>query len=67
VPVIPENCPPNAEETADLYCLGTLSASEAAAFEEHYVGCPRCAEAIAAADDYVRAMRTAAERLQGRQ
>jgi hypothetical protein len=43
--------------------MGMLAAIEATAFEDHYVGCPRCASIVENAQQYVRAMKTAAQRL----
>lgn len=44
-------------ELADLYCLGRLTPDEAEAFEEHYLGCPVCAEQVATADEFIAALR----------
>jgi hypothetical protein len=59
----PARCPPDPEETAEAYIGGTLTAADAAAFEQHYIACSRCAAVVEDADQYARAMRTAAERL----
>lgn len=50
----PAACKP---ELADLYCLGRLSPLQAAAFEEHYLGCPVCARRVAEADEFIAALR----------
>jgi hypothetical protein len=41
----------------ERYHLGMVSEAEEAAIEEHYLGCPVCAERAEAAADYVDAMR----------
>lgn len=40
------NCPLDVVELAEAYLLNRLPAPEAAAFEEHYLACPRCAEIL---------------------
>jgi hypothetical protein len=40
------HCPANPEEVAEGYVMGTLTAEEAGAFEDHYVGCNRCAQVL---------------------
>ncbi|SPF45040.1 hypothetical protein SBA4_330014 [Candidatus Sulfopaludibacter sp. SbA4] len=45
--------------------MGILSLPEAAAFEEHYITCARCAGIVESADRYVEAMREAARMLRG--
>jgi hypothetical protein len=54
-------CPANPEETAEGYIMQTLTAEEAVAFEDHYVGCNRCAMVLQKAAEYIEAMRAAAE------
>jgi len=34
------------EEIAEAYALGTLPMESAVAFEDHYVGCARCAAVL---------------------
>ena len=46
-------CPTDPAETADLYGLGRLSAEQAAAFEEHYVSCPQCLDALECVRDLI--------------
>ena len=64
-PVPPDtpHCPPDVEEIAEAYCMETLDRPARLAFEEHYLACPRCASVVASTDKYVRAMRTALQRL----
>ena len=57
------SCPADAEETAEAYLLNSLPAEEVARFEEHYLGCEKCAEVLTAAEDYVASIRIAAQRL----
>ncbi len=52
-------CPPDVAEIAEEYSMGTLSATDAAAFEEHLLTCADCRAAVEAADQYVRAMNDA--------
>ena len=49
-------CPADLDELAERYVLGFLSGEGAAAFEDHYITCPHCADVVQATDDYVRAM-----------
>jgi hypothetical protein len=55
-----ELCREDAAEVAECYCLDRLSEIETEAFEEHYLGCRRCAVLVQEADQYARAMRAAA-------
>jgi hypothetical protein len=43
--------------------METLDAADAAAFEEHCLVCAECLAIVEAADEYVRAMREAADQL----
>jgi len=56
-------CPPDIGEIAEKYHLGHLSPEEAAALEEHFLGCPRCTAEMASAAAYIAAMRAATGRL----
>ncbi len=56
-------CPNNPEEVAEAYVMGTLSAEQATAFENHYVGCNRCALVLQKVVEYVDAMRAAAKKM----
>lgn len=49
------NCPPNAEDIADDYCLDRLDLETAQAFENHYLTCPGCARLAAEAMSFVEA------------
>ena len=60
-----ESCPADPAEMAEAYCLGRLAPEAAAAFEDHYLTCPACAEAVETADAFVRAIKKAARRLTG--
>ena len=54
-------CPAEVEEIAENYVMGTLPGPEKVAFEEHYVGCNRCAKVLQHAAEYVETMRRAAK------
>jgi hypothetical protein len=56
-------CPAKPEEVAEAYVMETLDAADAAVFDEHLLVCARCLAIVEATDEYVRAMRAAAERL----
>lgn len=56
-------CPPDPDATAEAYLTGGLSQQEIAAYEEHYLGCPCCAERLQFIENFVLALRRAAERL----
>jgi len=56
-------CPEDPEDTAELYLLRSLPAAEAERFEEHYMECERCMEALSAAEDYISSLRAAGLRL----
>lgn len=51
------------EESAEKYSLGKLSARKVAETEEHLLICDSCRQTVVASDDYVAAMRRAAEKL----
>jgi len=53
-------CPPDVEHLADEYCLGRLDLEVAAAFEDHYLTCPPCAEVASDAGAFVEVFRLAA-------
>ena len=52
------------EETLELYAMRRLEEAEEARLEEHLLLCEECRERLQAADDYVRAMRTALAELE---
>ncbi len=51
------------EETLECYALGRLCEDEAAPVEEHLLVCHSCQDGLAAADEYIRAVRAAAPKL----
>ena len=51
------------EETLECYALGRLNEEEAAPVEEHVLVCHICQDELAAADEYIRAVRAAAPKL----
>jgi hypothetical protein len=56
-------CPANVDEVAEAYCMDTLDANDAAAFDQHLLVCDECWRIVEATEEYVRAMRLAAQRL----
>ena len=60
---IVDACPDDPEETAEQYLLCSLPAGETERFEEHYLGCESCAEALSAAEDFISSIRMAGLRL----
>ncbi|MEZ5402909.1 MAG: hypothetical protein R2729_24745 [Bryobacteraceae bacterium] len=54
------------EEALESYSLGTMPDDEETAFEEHLLLCEPCQKRVEETDDYVRAVRTAAARLEQR-
>jgi anti-sigma factor RsiW len=56
-------CPPDIGELAESYYRGMFSPQEAAALEEHYLGCDRCTAELERAEAYIVAMRSAAMRI----
>jgi hypothetical protein len=63
VPLDATRCPANPAEVAEAYCMDTLDAADAAAFDGHLLVCDGCWGIVEATDEYVRAMREAAQRL----
>ena len=51
------NCPPDAEDIADDYCLDKLDLETAEAFEDHYLTCPDCARLASRAMSFVEAFK----------
>lgn len=51
-----------ADEELELYSLGRLDAPRSSTLEEHLLVCPRCQQALAETDGYVRVMRAALAR-----
>lgn len=56
-------CPNDPEDIAEQYLLHSLPALEAERFEEHYMVCGSCADALSAAEDYISSIRVACLRL----
>jgi hypothetical protein len=59
-------CPVEPDEIAEAYLLGSLTEEQCTAFEDHFLGCPRCSERLQFTQDYIEAIRSAAVRLQGK-
>jgi len=55
------------EEVAEAYAMGSLSATDSGAFNEHLLVCRKCQAAVENAEEYVRAMRTAAAQIRKRE
>jgi hypothetical protein len=56
-------CPTDLDEVAEAYCMDTLDAGDAAAFDEHLLVCDKCWAVVEVTDRYVRALSEAAEQL----
>lgn len=56
-------CPRDPDATAEAYLTGGLPQQQIVAYEEHYLGCPRCSERLQFTEEFVLAFRRAAERL----
>ena len=53
-------CPSDIVELVEAYCMGTLPPADAIAFEQHYIGCPRCAIIVEDTHRFIRGIRAAA-------
>ena len=60
-----DRCFLDPEKTARAYLSGTLSDTEAARFEDHFVGCPRCGDRLQFTKHFAIALGHVGERLQG--
>jgi uncharacterized C2H2 Zn-finger protein len=58
-------CPRNPDETAEAYLMDRLPAEQVVRYEEHYLGCPRCAERLEFTQEFIVATGKAAQRLRG--
>jgi hypothetical protein len=58
-----QQCPPDVEEIAEAYCMGTLDQTARLAFEEHYLTCRSCASLVGSTDGYIRSMKAALRQL----
>jgi anti-sigma factor RsiW len=58
-----ERCAPNPKVTASAYLSGALKPAEAAQFEDHFIGCPRCGDSLQFTKHFVIAVQHSAERL----
>ena len=66
VNMIADHCPVNPDAVAEAYLLGTLPKGQQAAFEEHYIGCPRCGDRLQFTEEFVLAVRRVAASLGSR-
>lgn len=53
------DCPPSADDTADEYCRGKLSAEAQGVFEEHCATCGSCTDQVLATDGLIYALKIA--------
>jgi hypothetical protein len=58
-----QQCLPAIEEIAESYCMEKFDHSQRIALEEHYLACERCRSIVANTDQFIRAMKIAAQRL----
>jgi hypothetical protein len=58
-----DRCPAQVNVIAESYVMNTLARADAAVFEEHLLVCSRCRAAVEDAEQYVRSMKIAAQRL----
>ncbi len=57
-------CPASPKEMAEDYLMGRLDPLAADAFEQHFIGCPKCAEEVGKAKEYIDAMRRAGREIE---
>lgn len=60
-----DRCPADPNELVEAYLSHRLAKEDSAVFEDHFLGCPRCSERLQFTDDFITAVRHAAERLRG--
>src|ERR1039458_9448632 len=63
VPLSPNTCPADIEETAEAYVMNRLLPADALHFETHSIGCRQCATAATEAKCFARAVKQAAQML----
>jgi len=63
ITMIVDRCPVDPDAVAEMYLLGTLPKERGMAFEEHYIGCPDCAERLQFTEEFLLAVRPAAAHL----
>jgi hypothetical protein len=59
-----DRCPADPDKMVQTYLSGGLPEEQRTVFEDHFLGCPRCSERLQFTEDFITAMRHAAERLQ---
>ena len=59
-PISPDRCPSDRVDVAEMYCLNRLSGQDKAAFEIHYITCPKCADEVEMAQAFIEAAKAAA-------
>jgi anti-sigma factor RsiW len=60
---LPDRCPSDPVDVAELYCLNRLSPEDKLAFEDHYMTCSKCAEEVEKAQKFIEAAKAVARRL----
>ena len=63
LPPEPHECPDNAEVAAEAYILGTLTAEQATAYEDHYLSCETCATVVFKTAHFFDQMNSAAQKV----
>jgi hypothetical protein len=58
-----DRCPADPEAISERYLTASLSRDEAAAFENHFISCPRCSDRLQFTEQFVLAVRRATARL----
>jgi len=58
-------CPADLDETVEAYLLDKLAEEQSLAFEEHFLGSPRCSDRLQFTHEFITAVNHVAERLRG--
>jgi hypothetical protein len=58
-----DRCPADPELISERYLTASLPREEAAAFENHFISCPRCSDRLQFTEQFVIAVRRATARL----
>ncbi|MBZ5585524.1 MAG: zf-HC2 domain-containing protein [Acidobacteriia bacterium] len=56
-------CPLDPKHAARAYLSGALTREEAAEFEQHFIGCPRCGDQFQFTTQFVTAVQRVAQRM----
>ena len=60
---MPLNCPIDAEEVAEQYTMGRLSAEDLGRYEQHLLACSLCTDLVRQVRDFIEALRSASRDL----